>query len=94
MRKRKRQRGLWHVWGFEVNLNTVLTTVLGSLACSGVAACLYGMHTIMTNIRVMERDVPVMEQTLKRLTRDYPVLAKPSFSASVNAPPPQGTPPP
>jgi hypothetical protein len=85
-RRHSVQHGLFRIWGLEINLNTVITTVLGSLACSGIALCFYYIHTGFVLFSKMEADVPKLERELHRLSVQYPPLIAPNFNASVNTP--------
>lgn len=80
-------KGEWAItvfgWHLTVNLNSVLTAVFGSIACTLAGLALAGVIHIYGLFKVMVADVPVLEKELHRLSVEYPPLVKPNFTASV-----------
>jgi len=86
------QHGLFRIWDLEINVNSVLTTIFGSLACTLLTWALLSIHTLFATFSKMEADVPKLERELHRLAIQYPPLVAPNFNASVNTPAAAATP--
>jgi hypothetical protein len=92
-KKNEPQKGLWTIFGLKVNLNSVLTAVFGSVACTLVGWMLLSIHNFMGTAKVMMETVPIMtkdvrlvEKELRRLANEYPPLPPAHFDASLKTP--------
>jgi hypothetical protein len=95
------KHGLFTIFGLTINLNTIVTTVLGSILC---VICGWGLVSVRnigrtivrmeTEVPRMEEDVRILEKTFKRLAEEYPPLPKSGFNASISSaqPVPSATP--
>lgn len=70
-RKRRRpsrlQHGLFTIFGFTINLNTIITTVLGMIACTLLGMCWKWMHDTYKLVKA----IPSIQAEQARVAREY-----------------------
>jgi hypothetical protein len=84
--KRKEfQHGLFHMFGVTINVNTIVTTVLGSI-CIGMVSCgvkwVHDVKDATNKIPAMEAQITNITQEQKRVRREYHPETRPSPAAS------------
>ncbi len=78
IRTPKKERGIWHVWGMRINLNTILTTLIGAALISLGSCGLKGLgklqdyagHLINT-VNTLEGKVSTIEKRQERFEKEY-----------------------